>query len=177
MAAKINPVIAKLQLPEGYTVRKVGNALKVVLARKHKAAIVKKETTMSNKYGISSYEEYDEQISFVSWFDWEGPTVEELEAEYPKYAARAKAEADARRGGTLEEHQARQEAENPPEEELIFVLDGPRKEGDVIQSGKHCYKAVKDSWFVSPKDADEDAKFTDMHTGSGWYTKARLVAA
>ena len=41
MAAMINPLVAALQLPEGFTVRKVrGGALKVVAAKPRKAAVV-----------------------------------------------------------------------------------------------------------------------------------------
>lgn len=42
-----------LQLPEGYTVRKIGNQLKVVPMRKRKVAIVKKGKAMNYQVGQS----------------------------------------------------------------------------------------------------------------------------
>lgn len=45
--------MANLQLPEGYTVRKCGNTLKVVPMRRKKVAIVKKEEKMPKQIKIS----------------------------------------------------------------------------------------------------------------------------
>lgn len=53
--------MAALQLPEGFTVRKVGNSLKVVPMRKRKVAIVKKQ--MLNAVRSEYYGEFDWQES------------------------------------------------------------------------------------------------------------------
>lgn len=135
-----------------------------------------KEKTMSNKYGINSYEEYKEQELLVLWTDWEGPTIEELETEYPEYAALSKQEADERRGCTWEKYQACQEDSDLPEKEAIFTLDTSCKAGEIIQDGKHQYRAVKDAEWISAKEASEIAEFADPSATSGWYVKAELVA-
>lgn len=130
---------------------------------------------MSNKYDINSYEEYKEQELLVLWTDWEGPTMEELEAEYPEYAKRAKAQADDRRGGTLEEYQARQEVANPPEQKAVFVLDTPCKSGEIIQDGRYQYRAIEDADWISASEAAKIAEFADTSATSGWYVKAELA--
>lgn len=137
-----------------------------------KQLLEKKEAIMSD----ITYEEYKEQELLCLWTDWPGAELEELEKQYPKYAARAKAEADARRGCTWEEYQAQQEAANPPEKEAIFVMDDPCKPGEIIQDGKHEYRVVKESEWISAQEAAEIAEFADPGATSGWYTKAELVA-
>jgi hypothetical protein len=142
------------------------------LARK---LLEEKEEVMSKEYDIS-YEEYKDQELLVLWTDWDGPTLEELEAEYPGYASHAKADADARRGGTPEEYQAKKEAANPPEQEAIFVLDRACKAGEIIKDGKYQYRTVEDAEWISAKEAAEIAEFADPSAASGWHVKAELVA-
>ncbi len=129
---------------------------------------------MSNEYDIS-FEEYEEQELLCLWTDWPGQTIQELESEYPKYAARAKSKADDRRGCTLEEYQAKQDAANPPEQEAIFVLDRACKAGEIIQDGKYQYRAVEDAEWISAKESAEIAEFADPSASSGWHVRAELV--
>lgn len=55
--------MATLQLPEGYTVRKVGNSLKVVPMRRKKVAIVKEEKGMLKAVRTVMYGEFEWQES------------------------------------------------------------------------------------------------------------------
>lgn len=78
---KVNSVIAELQIPEGYTTRKIKNTLQVV----KKAAVVKKErkTQMSTQINVSihPFGAYREQL-------WIGKIVEgEFVKELPLYKA------------------------------------------------------------------------------------------
>ena len=63
MAAKINATVAALQLPEGFTVRKIKGVLKVVPARQRKAAIAVEEKAMLKAVRTIFAKEFDWQES------------------------------------------------------------------------------------------------------------------
>lgn len=173
---KVNPLVAQLQIREGLTVRKIKGVLKVVPARK--TAIAKeKEEVMSKEYDIS-YEEYLEQELLCITATWlDDSDLKELEEQYPEYAARAKAEADARRGCTWEEYQAELKTIRDAKAKgtTIFVLREPRKVGDIVLDGDYRYRVIEASSYMSEKEASE---LEDIAPGidSGWYTKVELVA-
>jgi len=155
---------------------------KAVLSPEHrtvsdaaKGLLEKKENVMSKEYDIS-YEEYQEQELLsvtATWLD--ESDLKELEEQYPEYAARAKAEADARRGCTWEEYQAQLKTMRQPEQSATFVLEKSYNVGDVVWSEEHQYRVVEQSSFMSEKEA---AELEDIAPGinSGWYTKVELVA-
>jgi hypothetical protein len=101
--------------------------------------------------------------------------LKELQEQYPEYAARAKAEADARRGCTWEEYQAELKAMRQPELSTTFVLERSYNVGDIVWSEEHQYRVVEQSSYMSEKEASE---LEDIAPGinSGWYTKVELVA-
>lgn len=175
---KVNPVVAELQKKfDGLTVRKVKGVLKVVSAKK--AVVVRQEKKMEihKEYDIS-YEEYLEQELLCVTATWlDESDLKDLKEQYPEYAARAKAEADARRGCTWEEYQTELQAirDARAKETTIFVLEGPHKVGDIVRDGDYQYRVVEASSYMSEKEASE---LEDIAPGinSGWYTKVELVA-
>lgn len=80
----VNKVVAKLQLPEGYTVRKIKGVLKVVVARQ-RTAIVNRNWDDWAKVLKSSQKEKDmlNAVRYVAkgyGFDWQGSLIRTLAA-------------------------------------------------------------------------------------------------
>lgn len=166
--------VKALQLPEGFTVRKVKGVLKVVPARK--TAIAKKAGKQMTNYEIESYEDYDEYVMFLV-ADAAMPEVQrqkeltEVAVAYPEHAARMKAEADARRAARPKYLPK----VKPEPKNRTFVLDKSHKVSEIVWSDGHQYRVVEQSNYVSEKEA-ADLEDLDPGINSGWYTKVELVS-
>lgn len=131
---------------------------------------------MNTTYDIS-YEDFLEMDYFVACGLQEKDipaAYEQFYAQYPEYAARMEREADAKRGCTWEEYQAKLKADNPPESEIIII--GPQfKKDELFMSRGHQYRATKDSWWITAKEAEDANDSNDANDEEGWHTKAVLV--
>ena len=122
-----------------------------------------------------TYEEYQNEILYIMWDEEMSDSeisekIAKLESQYPQYATRANAEADANRS---EQKSVSQETS---EKAAIFVLRSYKNVGSIIEDDGHQYRVVEDSSWMSAREAAEIAEFADAGTEFGWYTKAVLVA-
>jgi hypothetical protein len=134
---------------------------------------------MSQHYDFSdvkSYEDYRDASDIKTvlprseWDQYE----QELEKEFPEYAAQMKAKADERRRLSDIEHAKYKTIHDEDYHPEVMNMDGQLPEGSTFEFHNRSYRVIR-SFYVSPAESADLEDGWDGNVTPGWYSRGELL--